>query len=215
MFKKSLISLIGLFGVVFLLSSCSAQFPNKATDEAGKVSGNDKAYYVGDSGPAGLVFYDRGRYTTGLAHNWRYLEAAPSDVSGNFIWSSVPGLAGTATEIGTGRANTAAIIAQGGVPNAAKACDDYSIDVGGVTYDDWFLPSKGELNRIYSSLYSDGAGNLAQDQYLSSSEASASTFWTQEFGAGSAGAFNKNGSNGGLSNNPQLVYFKIRCIRDL
>ncbi len=218
MWKKSLISLVSLFGVAFMLSSCSAQFPTKIADDASKISGEDKAYYVGDPGPAGLIFYDRGRYTTGLAHNWRYLEAAPDDVSGNYIWSSVAVLANTSTEIGTGQANTDAIIAQGGVPNAAKACADYSKEIGGVTYDDWFLPSKGELHRMYVGLHADGAGNFAAEEYLSSSEASASAPWSLHFGDGTPRQMiNKIGlpNPPPLNTPPQPVYLNIRCIRSL
>ncbi|MFA7109732.1 MAG: hypothetical protein WC162_11375, partial [Sphaerochaetaceae bacterium] len=35
---------------------------------------------------------------------------------------------------------------------AAKVCAEYSVDIDGITYDDWFLPSKEELNCMYGNL---------------------------------------------------------------
>ena len=51
---------------------------------------------------------------------------------------------------------------------AAKVCDDYAIIVGGVTYDDWFLPSKDELYKLY--LNKDKIGGFTDAWYWSSSE---------------------------------------------
>ena len=34
---------------------------------------------------------------------------------------------------------------------AAKVCNDYSITVNEITYSDWFLPSKDELNQMYQN----------------------------------------------------------------
>jgi hypothetical protein len=81
------------------------------------------------------------------------LIAATTDQSTGIRWSDGSyGLTGaTGIAIGTGLANTTAIItSQGNTGNyAAKLCADYSITVGGVTYDDWYLPSKNELNKLY------------------------------------------------------------------
>jgi len=78
------------------------------------------AYSLRDVGPAGgLIFYIDG--TT-------YYEAAPSDQSASQVWSNIINVAigTTGTAIGTGLANTAAIIAQAGhTDSAAKVCDDY------------------------------------------------------------------------------------------
>jgi hypothetical protein len=52
---------------------------------------------------------------------------------------------------GGGKSNTADILADCSEPGiAAKECDDYSIIDFDITYDDWFLPSLGELSAIYS-----------------------------------------------------------------
>ena len=57
---------------------------------------------------------------------------------------------GTSASIGQGQTNTTAMMGQAGYTGgAAKVCNDYSITVNGITYSDWFLPSKDELNQMY------------------------------------------------------------------
>jgi hypothetical protein len=148
-------------------------------------------YYIGDTGPAGgIVFYDRGRYTTGLTPNWRYMEAAPVDQGTTTqAWSNINNvLIGTTSKaIGSGQANTLAIINQlGHLTSAAKLCDDLIIG----SYSDWFLPSKGELFQMYSNLSASGIGGfvLPSAYYWSSSEDSATTAWKQQFFTGGATA---------------------------
>lgn len=135
---------------------------------------------VGGRGPAGgYIFYDKGSYSDG----WRYMEAAPTTISGRshpvfgtfgYYRSPFTGpnqVVGTGTAIGTGKANTAALVAAMGesayiatwddlaTPNyAAKICADYSLTVGATDYDDWFLPSKDELNLVYQNLKVIGLG---------------------------------------------------------
>ena len=134
-------------------------------------------YTVGDTGgPAGgLIFYDKGSYSDG----WRYLEAAPSDQSTGIQWYNgnyvVTGATGTA--IGTGQANTTAIVTmQGAGSYAAQLCNN--LTEGG--YDDWFLPSKDELNKLYINRV--GVGGFADCDYWSSSEYNAFNAWYQNFG---------------------------------
>jgi len=114
-----------------------------------------KDYEIGDLGEAGgLVFYDKGYYSDG----WRYLEAAPQDDTHLYMkWSNVTDtLVGTQTAIGTGQANTTAIIGQiGHFNSAAKVCNDYNMTNTStfVSYNDWFLPSQDELNLMKQNLY--------------------------------------------------------------
>jgi hypothetical protein len=123
-------------------------------------------YAIGDIGPAGgVVFYDKGSNSNG----WRYLEAAPGDQSTGIQWfnGSYATTGATATAIGTGAANTQAIIAsQGAGSYAAEYCVYFPL--GG--YSDWFLPSEGELNQMYVNLYQQGRGGFASSCYWSSSE---------------------------------------------
>ena len=74
--------------------------------------------------------------------------------------------------VGAGKANTAIIIAnQGygdGATYAARICNEYSVTVDGVTYGDWYLPSKFELNLLY--LQKSVVGGFANNSYWSSTE---------------------------------------------
>jgi hypothetical protein len=132
------------------------------------------------------VFY----VTDGGAHG---LEAAPFDWDGNgdgqdprTTWSNITGTSSGAsgTTIGTGLANSNAIIAQAGhTASAAKLCRDYS--GGGIT--DWFLPSKDELNQMYTQ--KSVIGGYVSNNYWSSSENNASTAWGDNFSNGTLSAF--------------------------
>ncbi|MCP4001428.1 MAG: DUF1566 domain-containing protein, partial [Gammaproteobacteria bacterium] len=98
---------------------------------------------IGDEGPAsGIVFYIEDTGVNGL-------EAALEDQSTGAEWgcygTEIAGADGTA--VGTGASNTADILAGCNEPGiAAELCDDYSVN----GYDDWFLPSKDELARLYA-----------------------------------------------------------------
>ena len=133
-------------------------------------------YSIGDTGPGGgTIFYvstagftvqgydGTGGFASYTAH---YLEAAPADI-GTRAWATNSGTVDTATEIGTGRKNTALILAEldTNAP-AAKACNDYSN--GGKT--DWFLPSSSELSQLSSQRTMISNLNLKEGQrYWSSS----------------------------------------------
>ena len=99
-----------------------------------------KSNTLNTAGPAGgILFYDKGSYSDG----WRYMETAPSNVGASHAWFNgsmlVTGASGTA--IGTGLANTLAIIAVQGT-GAYFASDCRNCNQGG--YSDWFMPSWGE-----------------------------------------------------------------------
>ena len=134
-------------------------------------------YGIGSTGPAGgKIFYENANYVT---DGWRYLEAAPSDLSVKYKWGDTATSVTTGTAIGTGESNTEAIILAMEDANftqdyAAKACANYSS--GGK--DDWFLPSKDELNKLYEQ--KDTVG-VESNIYWSSSEISSSLAWSQYF----------------------------------
>ena len=200
--------------IAFSFSSCA----KKETRE----------YKVGDIGPAGgYVFYDKGYYSDG----WRYLEAAPADLSvvagkpsvdksdsqydsgdkiiifGYYRKSAygknlyVNGKEDYASDctgiaVGTGKKNTKLLVkamrssayseSSGSditASYAAKLCSDLVYN----GFDDWFLPSKGELNLIYVNLRKAGLGDFANfSNYWSSSEISSNVnnVWGQYFGSG-------------------------------
>jgi len=159
-------------------------------------------YSLGDIGPAGgLIFYDKGSYSDG----WRYLEAAPVSTDWyNRQWGSYGTLIGaTETDIGTGQSNTTTIVtwlnSHSETDCAAQLCD--ALVYGG--YSDWFLPSKDELNLMYTNLKVFGVGGFADEDeyYWSSSEYLANSVWFQGFGTGYQNSPNKSG------------YSRVRAVR--
>lgn len=134
---------------------------------------NDQ-YALRDTGPAGgLIFYLNPSYAT---DGWRYLEAAPGDQSTGVQWYNGSYVlidawrTGGGDAIGTGQANTTAIVTvQGAGTYAAKICDDLVIG----DYSDWFLPSQDELDQMYANLHAApyGVGGFtANSFYWSSTE---------------------------------------------
>ncbi len=159
-------------------------------------------FAVGDTGPAGgYIFYDVDadndeEKNDGLDSEtlgWRFMECAPSDLDRGYIfgWYRPDGtnlMVGTSQAIGAGKANTKALvkamgdtayISETGMEKdvyAAKACMDYR--QGG--YDDWYLPSTGEMAAICSALKANGIGEW-QDYYWTSSEKSANEVYLWYF----------------------------------
>jgi uncharacterized repeat protein (TIGR02543 family) len=137
-------------------------------------------YAIRDTGPAGgLIFYDKGSYSGG----WRYLESAPYDQHANAEWGChgtlITGADGIA--VGTGEQNTIDI--ENGCATAGTAADICAnLSLGG--YSDWFLPSKDELNLMYTNLKVAGVGGFADDFYYCSSEGNAHYNWGQRFSDG-------------------------------
>lgn len=141
---------------------------------------------VGDVGPGGgKVFYD-----AGSTQSWgRYLEAAPTDYqvnnSGKEVeWgcsSTGTGVGAGATAIGTGKANTAKIIANCATAGiAADVANKYSTSAAGAGQ--WFLPSKDELHAMQAN--KDAIGGFADDDYWSSSENPPYAGWFEDFQGG-------------------------------
>jgi len=180
---------------------------------------------IGDTGPAGgIIFYvaddTDGRpdgiiiqgYTgaTGSFDEYTayYLEAAPENASGaNVFWSNtnilIPNLSQNSTDttdraIGRGRLNTAIIIAAHTADtvadNAAKAAAAYTN--GGK--DDWFLPSREELNQMYIQRSHVG---ITAGGFWSSSQGNNAGAWDQVFSSGNQFNVNKNS------------YYNVRAIR--
>jgi hypothetical protein len=141
---------------------------------------------IGDTYGGGIVFYvyDKGRHG---------LIAAPVDQSTGIRWHAggdpgiYTGTAARADGAGAGRSNTAIVVASqgygdGGSAYAARICNEYSGLMGGVTYGDWYLPSKFELNLLY--LEKNLIGGLDEGIYWSSTEVSNPMVWSQDFANG-------------------------------
>ena len=154
-------------------------------------SDDDVDYNPGELGPAGgyIFFVDDNN-----DHEFTYLEAAPTDVEfddGQHVlheWASGYAdafmIGATNTAIGAGAANTQTIVAaleedeQTG--RAAQVADEY--EAGG--YDDWFLPSRDELELMYEVLHEEGLGDFDSIDYWSSSETAMDRATGQNFGSG-------------------------------
>jgi hypothetical protein len=167
--------------VAQVLGSPAQNAQNPAAPVQMPVKEEPNVYRIGDAGPAGgLIFYDKGDNTDG----WRYLEAAPKD-AGTAKWSAGGNpLSRTSTEVGMGKWNTDYIeryLRGNGESNcAAQLCLSYS--QGG--YRDWFLPSKDELNLMYTNLELKNMGGFSVGWYWSSSQSHEDGAWCQRFSDG-------------------------------
>ena len=140
---------------------------------------------IGDTYQGGIIFW--------LDGNGGGLIAAPSASEGVGEW----GCYGSHTQgadmqsIGFGAQNTINILSANCSPAnssnliAVNICADYTDG----TYNDWFLPSKDELNLMYSYLHQQGLGGFANSTYWSSSSFTFIFAYRQNFsdGAQSAG----------------------------
>jgi len=146
---------------------------------------------IGDTYGGGIVFfvYDGGQHG---------LIAATTDQSASIRWygGTYTNTRARADGIGAGLKNTAIIIAnQGPVDGnafAATVCNEYSVTVGGVTYGDWYLPSKHELNLLYLQKVAGTVDGFSNNYYWSSTEADNNYAWFQNFNFGFQDAIIKN-----------------------
>jgi len=100
--------------------------------------------------------------------------------------------------IGTGNQNTIDIVND--CPDdgtAAKIC--YDLVLSG--YDDWYLPSIGELGLMYTFLKTNGLGGFVDDSYWSSTQSDFNEAWMQHFFDGSLYSNNKDNK------------YRVRAIR--
>jgi len=145
---------------------------------------------IGQSYQGGIIFWLDATGQHGLI-------AATADQSTGIQWYN-----GTFRYTGTtgdglyaGAMNTSMTVATQMADNqtgnfAAKVCADYSVTVSGVTYGDWYLPSKYELNLLY--LQKVAVGGFASAYYWSSTENDSNDAWLQYFGIGTQYYFNKS-----------------------
>ena len=143
-------------------------------------------FEIGEAGPSGgIVFHisDGGGSRFSGQHG---LEVALVDHDTQPAWgcsgydiNEARGLA-----VGTGAKNTSAFLA--GCAESVIAAELASVyEFNG--FDDWFLPSREELNLMYRNLHSLGLGGFSADRYLksesywSSTEDESGSVWCQSF----------------------------------
>jgi len=99
-------------------------------------------------------------------------------------------VSGTDCEIGSGRSNTDLILAATpGLITAASVCRDLTLN----GYNDWFLPSLFELNRMYFVLFFKGLFRFDRTQLVwSSTQASPGSAWAMNFDDGDVYGSHKN-----------------------
>jgi len=196
------IDTVALSGTTAVNPTTTTTYTLTATNTAGSVTATTtvavSSYVLLDIGPAGgYIFYDKGGYSDG----WRYLEAAPSDQNLKAVWGcdgiEISGADGTT--VGTGEQNTIDI--EAGCATAGTAADVCAnLSLGG--YDNWFLPSKDELNLTYTNLKVAGIGSFDDCYYWSSSESYNTAAYGQNFTNGT-----QNGSAG------KYTPLQVRAVR--
>jgi hypothetical protein len=181
---------------------------------------------IGDIGPGGgIVFYDAGK-----EEYWgRYLEMAPKSCEGErYPWrplgnektvytaqgdQTAAELRLLAKGIGMGKVNTRIItLALGGGKYAAKYAED--LECNG--RDDWFLPSKDELDTAYNRLAQNRVGSkdtpiggFNKGYYWTSTDYNNQTAWSQYFMDGQQ--FDRVQTMDGNRTPP--TPFRVRAIR--
>ena len=159
-------------------------------------------HFIGESYGGGIVFYvyDNGKHG---------LIAATSDQILNTRWygGSYTNTRARADGVGAGLKNTSIIISvqsgtysptYDGASFAAAVCNEYTVTIDGVTYGDWYLPSKHELNLLFLQRAIVGNFPNISGSYWSSTEyfrsdlvGSFQLAWYQNFVTGAQAYLNK------------------------
>ncbi len=157
-------------------------------------------YEIGDTLAGGFVFYffkpGDPDYVSGETHGY---VAAIHDI-GPAEWGCYGYIiGGTYFESGMGQTNTSAIL--NASCNIGQTAANIANDYVSNGYNDWFLPSRGDLINMYQNLKASGIGNFGTDYYWSSTENSGYTAWYVRF------------SDGGADYNGKSVMNYVRPIR--
>jgi len=160
-----------------------------ATNVVGTVYGNEMSFTttsapalaIGMSYAGGIIFDLDSTGQHGLV-------CAPSD-QGAYQWGCYGAdIPNTSTAMGTGATNTANIVAVCAQrPIAASVCADLVLN----GYSDWYLPSIGEVQMMYSRLHLQGLGGFGGSWYWSSSQLNPGGAWDMDFGNGNVDYRNK------------------------
>lgn len=175
-------------------------------------------YEVGDIGPeGGYIFYDvdadnESGNKDGLKSSecgWRYLEAAKDDISSPVEWGCFSSdNYGTKYGIGEGKKNTELLLENRNRQYPPMSDYVWKKNINGK--DDWYIPSKDELNLMYENLQKKGLGNFRKDNYWASSENNDVTGDARKFNA-----WSQNFSDGKQESVKRNSYNYIRPVRQL
>lgn len=145
---------------VFMAMGCNSDDDSNGSGNGNGSENDDVTYAVGDVGPAGgLIFFVD---TENRHDDWTYLELAPSDWSesgqdpnSTYVMrqGAFPSI-NTNAMIGTGVFNTEILLEVEKTFYGLDLCVNYSVEFNNETYDDWFFPSRYELEEAYQALHS-------------------------------------------------------------
>lgn len=157
-----------------------------------KTAENLKNYKIGDFAHGGIVFWvdETGKHGLVCAKNNQTSVAWFAGTFGNTYAKG--------NGIYAGKANNAIIIPAHIAINkddedsyAARLCNELSIEENNITYGDWYLPSKFELNLMYenraiinATSTANNGDNFVNDVYWSSTENTISRAWIVNFNTG-------------------------------
>lgn len=180
----AIVSLSGLISGSESTSSLHSTFQVGSGETTWAVDRTTNDYYsAGDIGPAGGYIFKVDSLGGGV---YQYYECASEDYHLSTMWSHIFDdlLGETSTDLGSGEVNSSGMVNSSGlIYTAATSCSNH-VEGG---YNDWFLPSKDELNEIYTALHLQGLGSFSNVIYWSSSESASTTAWAQNFDGGSQG----------------------------
>jgi hypothetical protein len=194
-------------GLMIFCTDCASgegELQIKLTSSWKNIIGDDvnDPIVVGSFYGGGVVFW------VDPSDNRHGLIAAVADQSSGIQWSDGVGtIEASGIAVGTGSFNTDAIVNKytlTGTDFAAGLARDYN----GGGYTDWFLPSKDELNQMYTNketinttASANGGSNFPISTYWSSTEYGFNVAWLQGFGDGNQSATNKSNT------------FNVRAVR--
>lgn len=165
-------------------------------------------YSVGDFAQGGIVFWvdETGQHGLVAAKEDQDDGSGIQWYNGSYTDTEAHG-----DGVYAGEMNTMLIIAnQGSNSNdyAAGVCANYTVTESDVTYGDWYLPSKEELNLMYqnkedidATAGNNGGSGFASYYYWSSTEDNNNNAWLQYF------------DNGGQEDALKHAPFRVRAVR--
>jgi hypothetical protein len=169
---------IKIYFFIFLIAaviSCTKGSDVTALSSS-QTSSATQAHHIGEHFGGGIIFY--------LDKTGRHgIIAATADLEEAQTWARTDTLTGAqSAKLGAGLNNTNRIFHVQGIPQseadnyAAIECLEFQVN----GYNDWYLPSKDELNAMY--LRKDIIGGFMPFAYWSSTEVNTTQAWFENFG---------------------------------